>query len=262
VEAIVSSEMPWVKIYTEILDDPKIGPLSDRCKWRFIEVCLLAGECDSNGYLVSGDRALALVDIAWRIRKSLDEIKPDYEQLITIGVIKLDESGAYFIPNFEKRQGRPQHEKRDMWLERQNRHRGIVTRDTRVTGSSVTRDSSVSHASRGEERRIDKEEEGEESATLPPHNSHLFSSTDKGSMVYGMLKDQYHSTTDRFENDIQRDAYLAVFETLNGELEGLVKKGLAKGIRTKGDMLTWLQGCAKHIKPQSKSKDKPRKTYQ
>lgn len=258
----MSSEMPWVKVYTEILDDPKIGPISDQCKWRFVEACLLAGECDSNGYLVSGERALTLEDIAWRIRRSLDEIKPDYDRLIELGVIKQDENGVYYLPNFEKRQGRPQHEKREIWAKYKSDKRSDTSSES---PRGQDEDSSESPRPRGEERRGEEnrgEERRDEEITPPASDSHLFSSTDKGSLVYGMLKKQYRSTTDRFENDIQRDAYLEVFESLNGELEGLVKKGLAKGIRTKGDMLTWLQGCARHGKTQTKGKsDKPGKTY-
>jgi hypothetical protein len=257
----MSSEMPWVKWWTESLDDPKFGALSDRCKWRFVEACLIAGECDQNGYLVLGEKPMTLADIAWRIRKSVEEIAPDYDTLINTGVIELCDDGAYFIPNFRKRQGRPQFEKREMWLERQNRHRENLSR---VTKQDVTRDTSVTHASRGRgEKEEEKEKEEEEEA--PPSPSMKFSGTIKGTLVKKLLDENYSHAPENFENALQRDEYLKVFERLNGELESVVRKGIAKGIRTRGDMLSWLQGCAKSSDERTSKKrgnDKPRKVYQ
>jgi hypothetical protein len=41
----------WIKLYLEILDDPKMGALSDRLYRRAIEMFLMAGELENKGYL-------------------------------------------------------------------------------------------------------------------------------------------------------------------------------------------------------------------
>jgi hypothetical protein len=66
------SSMPWVKIYTEMIDDPKIGRLNDATKWRFVSLVLLAGECDRDGALISGNESMSVTDIAWRLRVMRD----------------------------------------------------------------------------------------------------------------------------------------------------------------------------------------------
>ncbi len=63
------SAMPWVKIFTEIIDDPKIGRLSKAAKWRFLELIVLAGECDADGYLVHSDQPLTLDEMDAAIAK-------------------------------------------------------------------------------------------------------------------------------------------------------------------------------------------------
>ena len=52
----------WIKLYHEILDDPKMGRLTDRQYRRVIELFLMAGDCEMDGGLP------ALVDIDLRLR--------------------------------------------------------------------------------------------------------------------------------------------------------------------------------------------------
>ena len=148
------SSMPWVKLYTEMLDDPKIGRLPDAIKWRFVSLVLLAGECDNDGALQHGDgRPMTEADIAWRLR--IDELRctEELEALLQCGVVELD-ADVYYLPKFSDRQGRPQSEKRAQWRERQARYR-----DTHETKESVTRDSRVNNASRVEKSREEKRRE-------------------------------------------------------------------------------------------------------
>jgi len=49
------ASMPWVKIYTEILDDVKLSKLTDDQKWRFVQLILLAATCDAAGAFVIGE---------------------------------------------------------------------------------------------------------------------------------------------------------------------------------------------------------------
>jgi DnaD/phage-associated family protein len=158
------SGMPWVKIDTEILDDPKIGQLPEIVAWRFVQLILLAGKCDAEGYLVNGEDPYTITDIAYILRKDEKQIEEEVEQMLEIELIVFDEyHNAYLIKNFAKRQGRPQHEKRKRWRERQqqSREKKNKSRETEETGhESVTGDNDVTVAG-VTALETEEEEEGE-----------------------------------------------------------------------------------------------------
>ena len=155
-----SSPMPWVKIYTDFLDDRKIGRLDDVLKLRFIQLILLAGECDADGYLIDGAGFMSASDIAWRLRVDPASLVLEMDELKTNNLLSLDDMGAWLVINFSKRQDRPQAVKRAEWRDRQRIHR-----DNFKTEAIVTSESPVTHASRGEERREEKRRE--ETVTIP-----------------------------------------------------------------------------------------------
>ena len=141
--------MPWIKLYTEMLDDPKLGRLHADLKWHFVALCLLAGECDAEGYLVNGMEAYTIHDIAWRLREPPAAIGASLEILQNAGLVCRDEDDTWFVTSFAKRQGRSQSEKRAQWRERKRRQRERED-DATVTPEpvpiNVTRDTSGSHA--------------------------------------------------------------------------------------------------------------------
>lgn len=137
--------MPWVKVYTEMLDDPKMAKINDIAKWRFIQLILVAAECDAGGAFVVGDDVMTTEEIAWRLRMDKDLLQKDIDILVQAGVMSMDGT-ILEIPKFADRQGPTQKEKRAIWKERQQKRRERVTRDT-----------PVSHAL--EKSREDKEEE-------------------------------------------------------------------------------------------------------
>jgi len=153
--------MPWIKLYTEMLDDPKLGRLSGYVKWHFVALCLMAGECDSEGYLVNGDCPLTSRDIAWRLRD--EEIIGSLDLLSEYGLMAQDDDGSWFVVNFSKRQGRSQSEKRRLWRERKQRQRD-TEQDTESCPEDVTRDNCENHAGvtpLEESREEESREEGE-----------------------------------------------------------------------------------------------------
>jgi len=151
----MSSSMPWVKLYTELLDDTKIGKLPDIAKLRFIQLLLLAGECDADGYLLNGDAALTVDEIAWRLRVDAKILSEDIGLLQNAGMVACEE-GAFVIRNFIKRQGRSQEEKREQWRDRQRKKRSSSQPD------SVTDESRVTHAPREDKSREEEIESREE----------------------------------------------------------------------------------------------------
>lgn len=94
----MSSSFYWIKLFHEILDDPKMGRLNDRLWRRSIELFLLAGETGRDGSLP------AIGDISWRLRSGEAELLADLDSLVQVGILMQPEPGCYRVVNFEKRQ--------------------------------------------------------------------------------------------------------------------------------------------------------------
>lgn len=88
----------WIKLYIEILDDPKMGKMSDWMWRRTIELFLLAGENGNDGELQP------VGDLAWRLRLEESKLLAALESLSQAGVTELLPNGIWKIRNFTKRQ--------------------------------------------------------------------------------------------------------------------------------------------------------------
>ena len=87
----------WIKLYHEIIDDPKMARLSDRLFRRTMQLFLLAGEMNGDGHLPSTE------DIAWRIRCDLEELESEMIELQDLKIIsKVD--GQWLVTKFAERQ--------------------------------------------------------------------------------------------------------------------------------------------------------------
>lgn len=89
----------WIKLYHEIIDDPKMATLPDRLWRRTIELFLLAGK-------LSADKSGMIPDtrqLAWLLRIPTDDLQNDIDQLLGTGIIE-NIPGGYVVVNFEKRQ--------------------------------------------------------------------------------------------------------------------------------------------------------------
>jgi DNA-binding transcriptional regulator YhcF (GntR family) len=88
----------WIKLYHDILNDPKMGRLSDSAFRRCIQLFLLAGENpDRDGRLPS------IADMAWTLRVSDEQMAADWAELEKAGIVALVD-GEPLVVNFEKRQ--------------------------------------------------------------------------------------------------------------------------------------------------------------
>jgi hypothetical protein len=88
----------WIKLYHEILDDPKMGRLSDALYRRVIELFLIAGDYDKEGLLPS------VSDIAWRLRIPEDILVSQFAELRDFGILSIDDQGCWFVTHFSDRQ--------------------------------------------------------------------------------------------------------------------------------------------------------------
>lgn len=89
----------WIKLYHEILDDPKMATLPDRLWRRAVEIFLLAGKLskDKSGILPETKQ------LAWLLRIPSEELEFDLIQLASTGIIKSFD-GGWVVVNFNKRQ--------------------------------------------------------------------------------------------------------------------------------------------------------------
>lgn len=121
----------WIKLYIEILDDPKMGRLPDRLYRRVIELLLLAGEIDDGGYLPD------VVDMAWRLRAD-DDFQNDMTAIEETGIITFSpERQRYCVTQFAKRQAASTEAERKAYQRQRDRKQNpIVTKcDAIVTGA-------------------------------------------------------------------------------------------------------------------------------
>ena len=115
----------WIKAYTEILDDPKMGRMSDHLWRRTIEIFLIAGRAGDNGKLPSVE------EMAWQLRTTVTELSVDLSAMEEAGIIKKDDTSITVV-NFSKRQAAMTES------ERQQRHRAGVTKPVTKRHETVT----------------------------------------------------------------------------------------------------------------------------
>jgi DnaD/phage-associated family protein len=87
----------WIKLYIEILDDPKMGMMADRLFRRTIQLFLLAGDLNGSGELPSID------DMSWRLRLRTEELETDLADLASAGIVHKSD-GVWIVTKFEERQ--------------------------------------------------------------------------------------------------------------------------------------------------------------
>lgn len=87
----------WIKLYIEILDDPKMGTLPPSLWQRFIQLCLLAGKFGKAGLLPDTQ------ELAWSLRLNTDDLGHELQQLASTGMIERQVNG-WLVVNFAKRQ--------------------------------------------------------------------------------------------------------------------------------------------------------------
>jgi hypothetical protein len=112
------TSLPWIKLYIELLDDPKLFELTKAQQLLFIQLLLLAGMLDAEGYLSSSGMPCRLEWMAWRLRCEVDELRDDLQALAQAGLVEWDtEQASWLIPSFASRQSRPDDAQRRRWRE-------------------------------------------------------------------------------------------------------------------------------------------------
>jgi DnaD/phage-associated family protein len=121
----------WIKLYIEILNDPKMGRMSDRLYRRTIEMFLLAGDYDDKG------RLPPLHDMAWRLQVADEQLETEMIELQRMGILDVVD-GEWIVSKFEERQSKMSDaERKRRQRERAKKseyyegcHEGVTNRDT------------------------------------------------------------------------------------------------------------------------------------
>src|SRR5690242_13618173 len=90
--------MKWLRLYSDVLDDPKVQRLPAPLFKCWINLLCLASEGDKRGELPS------LPDIAFRLRMGEDETRDALNQLIAAGLIDVPDAETFRPHNWNGRQ--------------------------------------------------------------------------------------------------------------------------------------------------------------
>lgn len=123
----------WIKLYLEILDDPKMATLSDRLWRRVIEIFLLAGKLSKKtGELPETQQ------LAWCLRMDTDDLEMDMKQISLTGIITRNSSG-WIVNKFSRRQApTPDNERKKQQRERDHKNQYYQHEDVTEMSRSVT----------------------------------------------------------------------------------------------------------------------------
>ena len=93
----MASNNYWMKLWFDILNDPKMGTLPDRLWRRVIELFLLAGQNGEDGSLPD------VKSMAWQLKLTEKVMLNDLQNIAKTGIVKELEPGIWEVTNFEKR---------------------------------------------------------------------------------------------------------------------------------------------------------------
>jgi DnaD/phage-associated family protein len=204
----------WIKLYTEILDDPKMGRLEDH-RWRTaIEIFLLAGRTGKNGELPTVD------DMCWALRFDRQKLIEELSALSELGILQEAQPGIWAVTHFEKRQA-PMSPN-----ERQQRHR---------SGNAVSREC---HKVVTEEEVEEEEESTTATTTAKPSkkpNVFEFYSSNFGaltSFTSDILKDMEDTYTSEWVIAALSEAVASEARNLK-YAEAILKRWRTEGFQSK-----------------------------
>lgn len=152
----------WIKLYVEMLDDPKIGLLTDDLKWRFVSVLLLAGELNEDGFLPETD------EMAWTLRVAPETLAGQLRTLAGRGLVELrlhpDGGERWFVSKFSKRQSPSSNaERQRQWRKRNADSNAPVTK----RNAKVTPEYRIQNTETEEEDRARETETPPDSSSSP-----------------------------------------------------------------------------------------------
>jgi hypothetical protein len=136
----------WIKMYLEILDDPKMGRLANHLWKRAVELFLLAGREGNDGALPPVE------EMAWTLRLAADKVLEDIHSLEEVGVVREKEPGTWLVTHFKERQISESYDRVKRFRERYSnaeRNGDVAAGSSTSTSLSKTDSDSVSEEEEG-----------------------------------------------------------------------------------------------------------------
>ena len=118
----------WIKIRTNLVDNPKFMQLTDQAKSTYFELYLLAGKSDAFGLVLAGDVTATVQDLAWILRKSDADMQNALDELQRAELVDLD--GGVTVTKFASEQGPTMANQRRQWALRQAKRRALAKGET------------------------------------------------------------------------------------------------------------------------------------
>jgi len=167
----------WIKLYTEILDDPKMAMLDDHLWRRFYEFCLVAGKGNKGGALPTVDQ------MAWLLRTDAEGLQDDVTALVEIGLLSWNADNLT-VTNFSKRQDKMSNAEKQMkFRERLQKDEYYSNQD--VTESNKTALPKVTEITDNRiDNRIDNREEQKQKSAPAPASFRPLSISQTGDPFY------------------------------------------------------------------------------
>lgn len=150
----------WIKLYTEILKDPKMGRLTDRQFRTCINLFALAGEFDQEGDLPS------VADMSWTLRMDEAALLDDLHELAKVGIVRCTDD-TWLVCKWQERQAKAPSAAPDKVLQRVHEHRQRQRNETVTTlHSEVKRDVTPPETETDIETETETEAESERGAAF------------------------------------------------------------------------------------------------
>ncbi len=145
-------KLPWFRLYTEILDDPKLAELTDAQFRDWMYVLAMAREAGD-----SGDIPMSVERAAWRCRRPADDFRRSLEVFERLGMVTLAEAGIHVVHFAERQNDKPSAQAARV-RERVRRHRekagnADVTPEKRAGNADVTPEKRAGNADVTPEKR-------------------------------------------------------------------------------------------------------------
>lgn len=123
----------WLKLYTDILDDPKYFKLSKEARLGMYELLLVAKKIE-NGELTG--QLPCIEDIAFYTRRSVEEWQKVIPELVSVGVIS--DGDQPVIKNYTKRQDAIPNDERYKQYKKKRNANGMQRKPTKSVGEVET----------------------------------------------------------------------------------------------------------------------------
>lgn len=112
----------WLKLFTDLVDEPAFMQLSDQAKAVYFEVYILAGRSDAGGLVTASDKPATVDSLAWLLRRSSGELQSALDELARSGLVDL-QGGQVTVCRFGNEQGPSMDDKRAQWALDQRKSR-------------------------------------------------------------------------------------------------------------------------------------------